>query len=127
MNGLAVPVLGENLKPVIRVGALPVPMLAWMAGDCSLSTIKGKFADVFGVFVPPCTWSVIPLVEGILTVAVQVMEPVHVSRTVSPLFALEMAELIVAAEQLDGPMVMIAAWAAGETRIKLIRTIFLMA
>jgi len=127
MNGLAVPVLGENLKPVIRVGAWPVPMLAWMAGDCSLSTTKGKFADVFGVFVPPCTWSVIPLVEGIVTVAVQVMEPVHVSRTVSPSFALEMAELIVAAEQSDGPTVMIAAWAAGETRIKLIRTIFLMA
>ena len=97
------------------------------AGDCSLSTTKGKFADVFGVFVPPCTWSVIPLVEGIVTAAVQVMEPVHVSRTVSPLFALEMAELIVAAEQSDGPMIMIAAWAAGETRIKLIRAIFLMA
>jgi hypothetical protein len=55
------------------------------------------------------------------------MEPVHVSRTVSPLFALEMAELIVAAEQSDGPTVMIAAWAAGDTRIKLSRTIFLMA
>ena len=102
-------------------------MSSWMAGSCSVDTTKGKFADVFGVFVPPCTWSVIPLVFGIVTVASQVIEPVHVSRMVSPSFAVAMALFIVVESHTDGPTVMTAAWAAGETRIKLIRTIFLMA
>lgn len=70
---------------------------------------KGKLAEVFGVFVPPDTMSVMPLVFGIVTVALHVIEPVQVSRTVSPSEAVPIAVLMVAAEQSDGPTVIVAA------------------
>ena len=71
-------------------------------------TIKGKLAEVLGVFVPFCTCSVMPLVEGIVTVVVQVTVPVQVSRTVSPLAAEEIAELTAEAEQSAGPTLIVA-------------------
>jgi hypothetical protein len=50
-------------------------------------TVKGKLAEVFGVFVPFCTCNVIPLVSGISTGVLQVTEPVQVSKTMSPSLA----------------------------------------
>ena len=87
---------------------------------------KGKLAAFFGVFVPFCTWSVIPFVAGIVTVAVQVIDPVQVSRTVSPSWVddADMAALIVDAEQSDGPTVTVPACrkAAVEKKIRLAKT-----
>ena len=54
---------------------------------------------------------VIPLVAGMFTVAVQVIEPVQVSSTVSPscVVLAAIAVLIVAAEQSEGPTITVAA------------------
>src|ERR1700681_4271327 len=100
MNGSGEPALGPNLNPLTRLTELFGPILtdrAWT--PLAAVTTRGKLAEVFGVFVPPCTCKVIPFVLGIETVLVHVTVPVQVNKTVSPSFAEEIAELIVAAEQ----------------------------
>jgi membrane-bound metal-dependent hydrolase YbcI (DUF457 family) len=109
MNGLAVPEFW-NLKPVTRVKGL-FGLIAMLSAVMLLdaTTVIGKFADAFGVFVPPCTWSVIAFVLGIVTVDVQDTVPVQVNNTVSPLVAEVMTLLTAEAEQSLGPTVRIRA------------------
>src|SRR4051794_15033014 len=95
----------------MRDGAWFGPTVTEMAVAWLLVTINGKLAAVLGVLVAPFTIKEIPLVEGMLTEAVHVIEPAHVRRIVSPSCVEDaaMAELMVAAEQSEGPSVITAA------------------
>jgi hypothetical protein len=89
-----------------------------MIGSALLDIVNGKLADPFGVFVPPCTRRVIPFVLDIVTVEVQFTVPVHVSSTISPSLAAEIAAFTALAEQSDGPTVWVSPHATTEATIR---------
>jgi len=94
---------------VIRDRELLSPRETLIAALWSVTIVSGKFAADFGVFVPPRTARMMPLVLGITTVVVHDTDPVHVKRMVSPSLAEEIAPLTVAAEQSLGPRAIVVA------------------